>query len=183
MTNASFEMVADRMERIFGKLATAVWQWYWVCWPHDRAKCQLTQAKYNFRVVEYGSFQNLKFAKWIADDIYEWAKNLHLFFVFVWEKFIKINYQFPPSVFSLNGELLVDPSAGDAAFTEIAGETFVPACTLGVNTEQLNICHFWLRYCQRDTHHLVRRQDLLKIALSHPHPIPRDFDWFQSDIF
>ena len=35
-------------------------------------------------------------------------------------------------MFSLNGELLVDPSAGDAAFTEIAGETFVPACTLGV---------------------------------------------------
>jgi hypothetical protein len=35
-------------------------------------------------------------------------------------------------VFSLNGELLVDPSAGDAAFTEIQGEEFVPACTLGI---------------------------------------------------
>jgi ryanodine receptor 2 len=35
-------------------------------------------------------------------------------------------------VFSLNGELLVDPSAGDAAFTEIQGEQFVPACTLGI---------------------------------------------------
>ena len=38
-------------------------------------------------------------------------------------------------MFSLNGELLVDPSAGDAAFTEIAGETFVPACTLGVRDD------------------------------------------------
>ena len=154
MTNASSEMVANRMERIFGKLATAVWQWYWVCWPHDRAKCQLTQVKYHFRVVEYGSFQNLKFAKCIADDIYEWAKNLHLFLFL--SKFIRINYQFPPSVFSLNGELLVDPSAGDAAFTEIAGETFVPACTLGVNTEQLNICH-WLRYWDivKETHTIL----------------------------
>ena len=154
MTNASFEMVANRMERIFGKLATVVWQWYWVCWPHDRAKCQLTQVKYHFRVVEYGSFQNLKFAKCIADDIYEWAKNLHLFLFL--SKFIKINYQFPPSVFSLNGELLVDPSAGDAAFTEIAGETFVPACTLGVNTEQLNICH-WMRYWDivKETHTIL----------------------------
>ena len=154
MTNASSEMVANRMERIFGKLATAVWQWYWVCWPHDRAKCQLTQVKYHFRVVEYGSFQNLKFAKCIADDIYEWAKNLHLFLFL--SKFIRINYQFPPSVFSLNGELLVDPSAGDAAFTEISGETFVPACTLGVNTEQLNICH-WLRYWDivKETHTIL----------------------------
>ena len=37
----------------------------------------------------------------------------------------------PFSVFSLNGELLVDPSAGDAAFGDVNGETFVPACTLG----------------------------------------------------
>ena len=32
--------------------------------------------------------------------------------------------------FSLNGELLVDPAVGDAAFNEVVGESFVPACTL-----------------------------------------------------
>jgi hypothetical protein len=30
----------------------------------------------------------------------------------------------------LNGELLVDPSAGDAAFSDTAGDGYVPACTL-----------------------------------------------------
>ena len=35
-------------------------------------------------------------------------------------------------MFSLNGELLVDPSAGEAAFTELVGEAFVPACTLDI---------------------------------------------------
>lgn len=45
-------------------------------------------------------------------------------------------------VFSLNGELLVDPSAGDAAFTEIQGEEFVPACTLGIGQKcRLNFGH------------------------------------------
>ena len=45
-------------------------------------------------------------------------------------------------VFSLNGELLVDPSAGDAAFSEICGETFVPACNLGVGQRcRLNFGH------------------------------------------
>ncbi|XP_023320280.1 ryanodine receptor isoform X3 [Eurytemora carolleeae] len=45
-------------------------------------------------------------------------------------------------VFSLNGELLVDPSAGDAAFSEIQGETFVPACTLGIGQKcRLNFGH------------------------------------------
>ena len=34
--------------------------------------------------------------------------------------------------FSLNGELLVDPTAGDAAFAEVVGEAFVPACTLDI---------------------------------------------------
>lgn len=41
------------------------------------------------------------------------------------------NKIFPFLVFSLNGELQVDPSAGDAAFSDVYGETFVPACTLG----------------------------------------------------
>ena len=46
------------------------------------------------------------------------------------------------SVFSLNGELLVDPSAGDAAFTEINGESFIPACTLGIGQKcRLNFGH------------------------------------------
>ena len=45
-------------------------------------------------------------------------------------------------VFSLNGELLVDPSAGDAAFSEIGGETFVPAATLGIGQKcRLNFGH------------------------------------------
>lgn len=35
--------------------------------------------------------------------------------------------------FSLNGELLVDQAAGDAAFSEVTGEEFVPALTLGSN--------------------------------------------------
>ena len=44
--------------------------------------------------------------------------------------------------FSLNGELLVDPSAGDAAFTEVAGEAFVPALTLGLGQRvKLNFGH------------------------------------------
>ena len=45
-------------------------------------------------------------------------------------------------VFSLNGELLVDPSAGDAAFTEITGDSFIPACTLGIGQKcRLNFGH------------------------------------------
>ena len=44
-------------------------------------------------------------------------------------------------VFSLNGELLVDPSAGDAAFTEILGESFVPACTLGIGQKCRHVSH------------------------------------------
>jgi len=45
-------------------------------------------------------------------------------------------------VFSLNGELLVDPSAGDAAFTEINGEAYIPACTLGIGQKcRLNFGH------------------------------------------
>ena len=48
----------------------------------------------------------------------------------------------PVAVFSLNGELLVDPSAGDAAFTEINGESFIPACTLGIGQKcRLNFGH------------------------------------------
>ena len=45
--------------------------------------------------------------------------------------------------FSLNGELLVDPVAGDAAFSEIAaGESFVPAFTLGTGQNcKLNFGH------------------------------------------
>lgn len=45
--------------------------------------------------------------------------------------------------FSLNGELLVDPVAGDAAFSEIAvGEDFVPAFTLGTGQRcKLNFGH------------------------------------------
>ena len=35
-------------------------------------------------------------------------------------------------MFSLNGELLVDPHAGEAAFSELVGEAFVPACTLDI---------------------------------------------------
>merc|ERR1719422_2908678 len=39
-------------------------------------------------------------------------------------------------------ELLVDPSAGDAAFTEINGESFIPACTLGIGQKcRLNFGH------------------------------------------
>ena len=49
-------------------------------------------------------------------------KFLDIFFMIIKNEF---------SVFSLNGELLVDPSAGDAAFSDVNGETFVPACTLG----------------------------------------------------
>ena len=44
--------------------------------------------------------------------------------------------------FSLNGELLVDPSAGDAAFNEVAGEDFVPACSLDIGQKvRVNFLH------------------------------------------
>ena len=44
--------------------------------------------------------------------------------------------------FSLNGELLVDPAAGDAAFNEVNGDAFVPACTLGIDQRvKLNFGH------------------------------------------
>jgi hypothetical protein len=39
--------------------------------------------------------------------------------------------------FSQNGELLVDPSAGDAAFTDVAGEDFVPACNLDIGQVEI----------------------------------------------
>ena len=46
------------------------------------------------------------------------------------------------SGFSLNGELLVDAVAGDAAFSEIAGEEFVPALTLATGQKcRLNFGH------------------------------------------
>ena len=44
--------------------------------------------------------------------------------------------------FSLNGELLVDPAVGDAAFNEVVGESFVPACTLETGQRvKLNFGH------------------------------------------
>ena len=44
--------------------------------------------------------------------------------------------------FSLNGELLVDPVAGDAAFSEVTGENFVPAFTLCTGQKcRLNFGH------------------------------------------
>ena len=44
--------------------------------------------------------------------------------------------------FSQNGELLVDPSAGDAAFSEVVGEDFVPACSLDIGQKvRLNFGH------------------------------------------
>jgi ryanodine receptor 2 len=36
------------------------------------------------------------------------------------------------SGFSMNGELLMDSMGGEVAFTDVTGEGFVPACTLGV---------------------------------------------------
>ena len=42
----------------------------------------------------------------------------------------------------MNGELLVDPSAGDAAFNEVAGEDFVPACSLDIGQKvRVNFGH------------------------------------------
>ncbi|XP_043197981.1 ryanodine receptor-like isoform X5 [Amphibalanus amphitrite] len=35
--------------------------------------------------------------------------------------------------FSLNGELMMDAMGGETAFSEVAGEAFVPACTLGLS--------------------------------------------------
>jgi ryanodine receptor 2 len=32
----------------------------------------------------------------------------------------------------MNGELLMDSMGGEVAFTDVTGEGFVPACTLGV---------------------------------------------------
>ena len=44
--------------------------------------------------------------------------------------------------FSQNGELLVDPSAGDAAFSEVVGEDFVPSCSLDIGQKvKLNFGH------------------------------------------
>ncbi len=44
--------------------------------------------------------------------------------------------------FSLNGELLVDPVAGDAAFGDVLGEEFVPAFTLAIGQRcRLNFGH------------------------------------------
>lgn len=37
-----------------------------------------------------------------------------------------------PTGFSLNGELLMDSLGGETAFTDVQGEGFVPACTLGI---------------------------------------------------
>lgn len=34
--------------------------------------------------------------------------------------------------FSLNGELLMDALGGETTFADVQGESFVPACTLGV---------------------------------------------------
>ncbi len=34
--------------------------------------------------------------------------------------------------FSLNGELLMDSLGGEVAFTDVQGDGFIPACTLGV---------------------------------------------------
>ena len=34
--------------------------------------------------------------------------------------------------FSLNGELMMDASGSETAFSDVQGDAFVPACTLGV---------------------------------------------------
>ena len=53
-----------------------------------------------------------------------------------------MNFTIIPLGFSLNGELLVDPVAGDAAFSDVIGESFLPAFTLSSGQKcRLNFGH------------------------------------------